>query len=123
MGAKVLIVDDDSNVLRLMSYIVQQAGYEVLTAENGAAALMAVAGEHPTLLILDLMMPRFDGFEICEQVRGNPNTADIKILAVTGFAEPATMRRIVALGADGYVEKPLNVEEFLAKVGRLVGAG
>jgi len=123
VGAKVLIVDDDSNVLRLMSYIVQQAGYEVLTAENGAAALMAVAGEHPTLLILDLMMPRFDGFEICEQVRGNPNTADIKILAVTGFAEPATMRRIVALGADGYVEKPLNVEEFLAKVGRLVGAG
>jgi len=121
MPDKVLVVDDDPNVLRLMSYIVEEEGYEVLAVGSGAEALMAIEQEHPRLVILDLVMPGVNGFRICERIRTDPGLADIKVLAVTGFAEPANMKRVLALGADAYAEKPLNVKDFLEKVAQLMG--
>lgn len=119
MSGRILVVDDDPNVLRLMSYIVEEEGYDVFTAKSGAEALEAIQQERPCLVILDLVMPGVSGFHICERLRTDPAMAGIKILAVTGYAEPANMRRILAMGANEYVEKPLNVEEFLEKVRRL----
>jgi CheY-like chemotaxis protein len=119
MPGRILVVDDDPNVLRLMSYIVQQEGYQVVSAESGAEALEIIENDPPELVILDLLMPGVSGFHLCEYLRTEPSTANIRILAVTGYAEPANMRRILAMGANEYVEKPLNVDEFLVKVGRL----
>ena len=119
MRRKILIVDDDTNVLRLMSYIAEEEDYTVVTVDSGAAALTTIAREHPQLVILDLVMPDISGFQICEHIRNDPDLADIKILAVTGYAEPSNLRRILALGADEYVEKPLDVEDFIGKVRRL----
>lgn len=119
MRRKILIVDDDTNVLRLMSYIAEEEDYTVVTVDSGAAALTTIAREHPQLVILDLVMPDISGFQICEHIRNDPDLADIKILAVTGYAEPSNLRRILALGADEYVEKPLDVEDFLGKIRRL----
>ena len=119
MSGRIIVVDDDPNVLRLMSYIVQREGYDVVSAQSGAEALEIIEQDPPRLVILDLMMPGVSGFHICEYLRTEPGMSDVRILAVTGYAEPANMRRILAMGANEYVEKPLNVDDFLAKVRRL----
>ena len=121
MPATILVVDDDPNVLRLMSYIVQQEGYDVVSAQSGTEALEIIKQDPPHLVILDLVMPGVTGFHICEYLRTDARMSQVRILAVTGYAEPVNMRRILAIGADEYVEKPLDVDDFLAKVRHLAG--
>ena len=122
MRKRVLVVDDDPHVLCLLSHIVEQAGYEVVSAENGADALTALKDQDPDLVVLDLLLPGISGFRICERIRAKGDRASIKVLAITGVGTAQNRRRIMALGADAYVTKPVDVKEFSETVAQLVSA-
>ena len=121
---RILIVDDEPQVTELITRALSNDNdqFEIVSTDDGFEAGMLLTSFEPHLVILDLMMPTLNGFQICKRIRANPDTADIKILVVTGFADPDNVERILALGADDYMEKPLNTEEFLEKIDQLVAA-
>lgn len=120
--SRILIVDDEPQVVQLITQVLSHDDerFEIASTSNAFEAGMLLTSFQPHLVILDLMMPGVNGFQICERIRANPDMADIKILVVTAFADRENVERILALGADDYMGKPLNTEEFLEKVGRLV---
>jgi len=93
---------------------------EVEQAEDGYEALLKAGHSKPDLLVLDLKMPRMDGFEACRRIRSNPATAATKILAISGFMDSDAQEEIVRCGASDYMKKPLNIEEFRTKITRLL---
>jgi excisionase family DNA binding protein len=124
--ARVLIADDEPVVRDLVRELVLAASpgpIEVETAEDGYDALLKVGDFKPDLLILDLKMPRMDGFEACRTIRDNPQTSHIRIVAMTGFAGGGNRERILAAGALCCFDKPLPVGEFLETVRRLLPLG
>jgi len=122
---RILIVDDDPQIAEMIPRILADFDdrLEFASAKDGFEAGMLMTSFRPHLLILDLVMPRVDGFQMCRQIRANPDTAEVKILAITGFAGPENREHILTLGADGYLEKPLNTEALVEKVGHLLGIG
>jgi two-component system alkaline phosphatase synthesis response regulator PhoP len=113
---RILVVDDDKDIVRLMSSYLEAAGYEVLTAYNGEAALHTIRREHPDLVLLDLMLPERDGLEITRLLRSDPYLSQTPVIMVT--ARVSDTDKIVGLemGADDYITKPYNPREVLARV-------
>ena len=113
MSAKILIVDDEPAIVNMLTYNLKRANYEVLIARDGEEALAQARREQPDLLILDLMLPRLDGLEVCRALR---RERDLPIIMLT--ARDAEVDRVVGLelGADDYVIKPFSVRELLARV-------
>ncbi len=120
MSAKILIVDDEPNVLRFFGYALQIEGYEIVTAENGVEALNKVQAEHPDLVILDVMLPRMSGIEVCQQLRNNPETVGLPIIMLSARAQVADKVRGLQAGADEYVTKPVDSDEMVARVAALL---
>ena len=119
---RILIVDDDPQLLEsLVEALSLDQGYKVEAAQDGYEGLIKVGTFHPHLLILDLRMPGLDGFQVCRQVKANPATASIRILAITAYLDHNARERIVEAGADGFLEKPFQLEALQAKVAGLVG--
>lgn len=114
--AKILIVDDEPDVRHILRRIFEKAGYDVAEAIHGAAALDEMNGEHPDLVVTDLMMPVMDGNELIEALRADPRTARIPILSLTG--NPAS-----SLGADLVLEKILERDSLLAAVASVLEGG
>jgi CheY-like chemotaxis protein len=121
---RVLAVDDEREVLE--NVVGMLAHYptplDVHTESDGIAACIAIGWFKPHLLILDLKMPRMDGFEVCERVRADPTTRDTRILVSTGFSDDQTRRRALEAGANDYLTKPYRMEDLLEKVENLIGA-
>ncbi|HXI04269.1 MAG TPA: response regulator [Candidatus Saccharimonadales bacterium] len=119
---KVLLVDDDSTVREMLAEVIRSMdlGLEVEQAEDGYEALLKAGHSKPDLLVLDLKMPRMDGFEACRRIRSNPATSGTKILAISGFMDSTAQEEIVRCGASDYMRKPLNIEEFRSKVAHLL---
>ena len=117
---RILIVDDEPDVLAIVTRALAEGPYELETATDGFEAGMKLSDFQPDLLILDLMMPRVDGFEVCELVRSNPNYSHVKILIVTGYANQENIARALEVGADDVLEKPLNLHELQQKVNALL---
>lgn len=113
MSPKILIVDDEPPIIDMLSYNLRQANYEVVIARDGEQALAQNRREQPDLIILDLMLPRLDGLEVCREVR---RERDVPIIMLT--ARDAEVDRVVGLelGADDYVVKPFSVRELMARV-------
>jgi DNA-binding response OmpR family regulator len=113
MSSKILVVDDEPPILDLLSYNLKRANYEVVTARDGEQAVAQAKGEQPDLIILDLMLPKLDGLEVCRLLR---RERDVPIIMLT--ARDAEIDRVVGLelGADDYVVKPFSVRELLARV-------
>ena len=121
---RILVVDDDREVVRLMRAYLEQSGYEVLVAYDGETALHSLRRDKPDLLLLDLMLPDRDGWDITRTVRGDPGLANIPIIMLTARID--TIDKIVGLelGADDYVTKPYDPREVVARVrARLRGTG
>ena len=116
MKQTVLVVDDDHDVVRLMRAYLEQAGYDVLVAYDGNTAVHQLRSEKPDLLLLDLMLPDRDGFDITRLVRSDPNLAHIPIIMLTARVEDTDKIIGLELGADDYVTKPYNPREVLARV-------
>jgi two-component system alkaline phosphatase synthesis response regulator PhoP len=116
MSQRILVVDDDKEIVRLMRAYLEQAGFEVLVAYDGEMALHAVRRERPDLVVLDLMLPNRDGREITRLVRGDPAVASTPILMLTARVEDTDKIVGLELGADDYVTKPFNPQVVVARV-------
>jgi DNA-binding response OmpR family regulator len=123
MDTKILIVDDDANIRELLRVNLSAAGYRIRTADNGAEAMGMISREPPDLLILDIMMPEMDGWEVCKAVKDDPATEGIRTLILT--AKGTDRDRMIGKAvfrADEYMAKPFDVDELLAVVARLLNA-
>lgn len=116
MTSKVLVVDDEPNILLSLEFLIKKAGFQVRTARDGEEALEALAAERPDLVLLDVMMPRKDGYEVCQTIRQNPDWQDIKIIMLTAKGREVEKEKGLALGADDYITKPFSTQEVVAKV-------
>lgn len=117
---KILVVDDEPNILLSLEFLMKHAGFQVRTATDGDAALAAVAVEVPDLILLDVMMPRRDGYEVCQAVRDNPACARVKIIMLTAKGRDIEREKGMALGADDYIVKPFATQELLGRVRELL---
>ena len=113
---KILLVDDSSTVLLLHRMLLSHSGYELLTARDGQEALETAVRERPDLIVLDVLMPRLDGFLTCRALRGRVETREVPILLVTTRSEPHHVRQGYESGCTDYITKPFNGEALLAKV-------
>jgi len=115
-GFKILVVDDEDHIRRILKFQLDKHGYRVVTAENGEVALELVRRESPDLIILDLMMPRMDGFETCRRIRQNFQTAQIPIIMLTAKSDLPDKIKGLQDGANDYLIKPYSNEELLLRV-------
>lgn len=123
MASKILIVDDEPNIVLSLEFLMKQAGFQVRTAADGEAALAAVAAERPDVILLDVMMPRRNGYEVCQAIRENPAWQGVRIIMLTAKGREVEKEKGMALGADDYVIKPFSTQEVVEKVrGLLIGA-
>lgn len=113
---RILVVDDDREIVRLLRSYLEQAGYEVLVAYDGESALHVLRRDRPDLLVLDLMLPDRDGWEITRLLRGDPTLAAIPIIMLTARVDDTDKIIGLEMGADDYVTKPFNAREVLARV-------
>ena len=120
MGRKILVVDDEQILVDTIAYNLQQAGYQVTTAADGASALEAAHRETPDLVILDIMLPEMDGLEVCRLLRRENNTATIPIMMLTAKGDEIDKVVGLEVGADDYVTKPFGRRELLARVRALL---
>jgi two-component system alkaline phosphatase synthesis response regulator PhoP/two-component system response regulator VicR len=119
MPKKILAVDDERHIVRLVEVNLQRAGYEVVTAFDGREALEKVKSENPDLVVLDVMMPYMDGFEVLKNLKADPATAEIPVIMLTAKAQDADVFRGWQSGVDCYLTKPFNPMELLTFVKRI----
>lgn len=121
MGKRILVVDDDPTSLKLLDLILNKEGYQVMTASNGLEALRKARLEAPDLLILDVMLPGFDGFEICHRLRTEPATATTPIMMLSSKQQKSDQDAASKVGANAFLAKPVDRTALLTKVAELLG--
>ncbi|MCL2346112.1 MAG: response regulator [Desulfobulbus sp.] len=121
MAHKILIVDDEPNIVVSLEFLLKKEGFEVAAATDGEEALTQVAAFDPDLLLLDVMMPKKSGFEVCETLRADPRRADLLILMLTAKGRDTEVAKGLAIGADVYMTKPFSTKALVAKVKELLG--
>ncbi len=123
MKPKVLVVDDEPDAVEVIEFNLKQAGFDVITAPDGEEALRKARAKSPDLIVLDVMLPELDGFEVCKVLRRDPATAGVPIIMLT--AKAAEVDRVVGLelGADDYVTKPFSPRELVLRVRKLLERG
>ena len=120
MAKEILIVDDEPNIVVPIQFLMEQEGYRVMIAERGEDALDLIYQYKPDLVLLDIMLPGIDGYEVCEIVRLNPNFRKVKIIFLTAKDREEEIAKGLALGADDYITKPFSNTELVAKVKELL---
>ena len=121
MSRKILVVDDEPNIALSVEYLMRRQGYEVAVASDGQEALDMLAKNVPDLMILDVMMPRKNGFDVTIEVRANAALAKLPILMLTAKGREAEMKKGLSLGADAYITKPFSTHDLVAKVNDILG--
>ncbi|MHB8104639.1 MAG: response regulator transcription factor [Dehalococcoidales bacterium] len=120
MEKKILIIEDDPATLRLVDYSLKQEGYQIITATNGLDGIRKALGESPDLVILDVMLPGMDGFEICYRLKSEPNTKQLPILMFSAKAQEIDKDTGIKVGADDYLTKPSAPSEIIKHVAKLL---
>jgi len=120
MPKTVLIVDDEPNIVVPIEFLMEQNGYSVLTAGSGEEALEIIAKYEPDLVLLDIMLPGVDGYEVCEIIRLNPEWQKMKIIFLTAKGRDVDMAKGMVLGADAYIIKPFSNVDILENVRKLL---
>lgn len=121
MTKQILIVDDEPNIVISLEFLMRREGFEVTVARDGEEALGAISQERPDLVLLDVMMPKVNGFEVCEQVRADPANAGMRIIMLTAKGREAEISKGLGLGADGYITKPFSTRDLVEQVRNLLG--
>lgn len=117
--SKVLIVDDEPNILLSLEFLMKKSGFEVFIARDGEEALGIIDEELPEVVILDIMMPKVDGYEVCQYVKGHMEK-DIKVVFLTAKTKESDVQKGLEMGADLYLTKPFSTRDLLARVTALV---
>jgi len=120
MTRRVVIADDEPNLVLPLEYMLKREGYEVTVARDGQEALEAIARVDPHLVLLDVMMPRKSGFDVCQMLRADEAHRDLRIMLLTAKGRDDDVAKGLALGADAYVVKPFSPRELLQKVRELM---
>lgn len=121
MGKKVLIADDEINILTMVEARLRAHGYEVVTAESGEGALQKLKEDRPELIILDIMMPPPNGYQLCRQLKDDPQYKEIPIILLTAKSTESDKFWGFESGADAYITKPYNSEELITTIANLLG--
>ncbi len=121
MPPRVLVVDDDPQVLRLMRVNLELEGYDVVSAPDGEEALEAVVNQRPDIVVCDVMMPGVDGLTVLRNMRANPRTSKIPFVVVSAKAQRSDVKAALDMGADRYITKPFDPQELLDAVEHLLG--
>jgi len=117
---RILIAEDEPSIVLSLEFLLGDAGFEVITASNGMDALALAEQHKPDLLVLDIMLPVVDGFEVCRTLRANPELRGMRILMLTARGREHELARGLALGANAYVTKPFGTRELMKTVGELL---
>ena len=122
MSRTILVADDEPNIVISLEYLMKREGYTVLVARDGQEALDAIARDKPDLVLLDVMMPKKSGFEVCQAVRASEELQATKILMLTAKGRDTDLAKGLALGADAYMTKPFSTRELVQKVADMLAA-
>ena len=120
MSKRILIVDDEPNIVVSLEFLMQRQGFDVAVAVDGDAALKAIAENKPELVLLDIMLPKKNGFEVCQTIRANPDWQSVKIIMLTAKGRDTEVAKGTALGADAYMTKPFSTKELIAQVRQML---
>ncbi len=121
MVHKILIVDDEPNIVISLEFLMKKEGFEVAVAGDGEEALAKVASFNPDLMLLDVMMPKKSGFEVCEALRADPAKAGLLIVMLTAKGRDTEVAKGLAIGADAYVTKPFSTKDLVSRVKSMLG--
>lgn len=120
-GKRVAVVDDDPDVIKVLRMILRSSGFEVMEATSGMKGYFLIKRELPDAVLLDIMMPDIDGFEVCRKLKLDPATADIPVIFVSARTGREHIEEGLSLGAQGYITKPFNPEQLISKLKEVVG--
>lgn len=120
MTAKILIVDDEPNIVVPLQFLMEQNGYEVRVAETGEAAIEEITRFRPDLILLDIMLPGIDGFELCQSIKEDPDMPDSRILFISALGREIDIAKGLAMGGDGYISKPFSNTYIISRVKHLL---
>lgn len=121
MASRILIVDDEPNIVISLEYLMKREGWETAVAADGEAALAALEKVLPDLVILDVMLPRMNGFEVCRRIRADLRWRSLRILMLTAKGRETEVEKGLGLGADAYVTKPFSTKDLVAQIRALLG--
>ncbi len=121
MSRTVLVVEDEANIVDSLSFLMKQAGFEVLIARDGDTAIRMMQRRPADLILLDIMLPRRNGYEVCREIRSNPNWDSVRIVMLTARGHDIDRRKGLRLGADAYVTKPFSTRDIVLRVQDLLG--
>ena len=121
MAKRVLVVDDEPNIVMSLRFLMEREGFQVEVAATGQAAVAALDRQPADLVLLDVMMPELDGFEVCQRIRAQPAWRDTKIVMLTAKGRDVERDKGMALGADAYVTKPFSTRDLVARVKQMLG--
>ena len=116
MKPKILVIEDNEQNMYLVTFILEKHGYHVVQAWDGREGIELAGQVKPALILLDIQLPVMDGYAVARELRSNSALADVPIVAVTSYAMVGDRERILAAGCEGYIEKPINPETFMAQV-------
>jgi len=123
MTQRVLVVEDEPHILDSLSFLMKQAGFDVRLARDGDAALRMIESATPDLVLLDIMLPRRDGFEVCRAIRANPQWKDVRIVMLTAKGREPDRHKGMQLGADEYITKPFSNRGIVERVQEILDGG
>jgi DNA-binding response OmpR family regulator len=123
MTSRILIADDEPNILISLEYLMKREGYEVIVARDGQEALELLRSERPALVLLDVMMPKKTGFEVCQELRADEAIRGTKVLMLTAKGRDTDVAKGLGVGADAYMTKPFSTKELVQKVREMLAAG
>ena len=116
MNDHLLIIEDNPQNLYMMRFLLEKNGFSVIGAADGRQGIAAALQQPPRAILLDIQLPEMDGYAVAEALKGHPELADVPVIAVTSYAMVGDRERILAAGATGYIEKPINPETFVEEI-------
>ena len=121
MPQTILVVEDEPNIVESLSFLMKKAGFVVRVARDGDTAMRTIESEAPDLVLLDIMMPRRDGYEVCRTIRANPDWDHVRIIMLSAKGRDLDRRKGLELGADDYITKPFLTREIVERVQGILG--
>ena len=121
LGNKILVVDDEPNIVRSLTFVLNKGGYDVSFARDGEQAMTMIRDSKPNILILDVMMPNKNGYDVCNEVKSDPALQDIHVVMLTAKGQGGDREFALSKGADEYISKPFSPIKILARVKELLG--